>query len=94
MNLYENFQLNTHSFRYVIPGWSMHDDAPGPLKGLGRTGASDNVSSERWFATIKCDEALDDNDTPVQSQPCQNAGSRNEGGSERSSEGLGSRETA
>ena len=32
------------------------------------------------------------NDTPVQSQPCRNAGSRNEGGSERTSEGLDSRE--
>lgn len=35
---------------------------------------------------------IDDNDTPVQSQPCQDAGSRNEGGSERTSEGLEARE--
>lgn len=35
---------------------------------------------------------IDDNDTPVQSQPCQDAGSRNEGGSERTSEGLETRE--
>ena len=34
-----------------------------------------------------------DNDTPVQSQPHINMGSRNEGGFERSSEGLDSRET-
>ena len=35
---------------------------------------------------------IDDNDTPVQSQPCREAGSRNEGGSERPSEGLETRE--
>lgn len=34
---------------------------------------------------------IDDNDTPVQSQPCREAGSRNEGGSVRTTEGLGSR---
>lgn len=34
-----------------------------------------------------------DNDTPVQSQPPYSDGSRNEGGSERSSEGLEPRET-
>lgn len=43
MSLNEYFQLNTHSFRYVIPGWSMHDDAPGPLLGLSLIRASDKA---------------------------------------------------
>ena len=34
----------------------------------------------------------EDNDTPVQSQPCRGAGIRNEGGSERTSEELVTRE--
>ena len=39
-----------------------------------------------------CNEARDDNDTPVQSQPCREAGSRNEGGFVRTTEGLDPRE--
>ena len=34
----------------------------------------------------------EDNDTSVQSQPCRDAGSRNEGGSVRPAEGLDSHE--
>ena len=78
--------------RYVILGWSMHDDAPGPLKGVSHIRASDNVSSERWIAATMCNEARDDNDTPVQSQPCREAGSRNEGGFVRTTEELDPRE--
>ena len=29
--------------RYVILGWSMHDDAPGPLKGVSHIRASDKA---------------------------------------------------
>ena len=65
-----------------------------------RTGASGNAggaiihsqhltaSSERQFGNCLCHETGEDNDTSVQSQPCRNAGSRNEGGSVRTTEGL------
>ena len=49
---------------------------------------SDNVSSERQFGSCLCHETGEDDDTSVQSQPCRNAGSRNEGGSVRTTGGL------
>ena len=52
-----------------------------------RMGASDKSSSERQCGSCQCHETGEDNDTSVQSQPCMNAGSRNEGGSVRTTEG-------
>ena len=52
-----------------------------------RMGASDKPSSERQSGSCLCHETGEDNDTSVQSQPCRNAGSRNEGGSVRTTEG-------
>ena len=51
------------------------------------------VSKGRW--QLQCAMITEeDNDTPVQSQPCRDAGSRNEGGSVRTTEGSDTRETA
>ena len=51
------------------------------------------VSKGRW--QLQCAMITEeDNDTPVQSQPCRDAGSRNEGGSVRTTEGQDTRETA
>lgn len=44
--------------------------------------------SERRIASVLREDIRNDNDTPVQSQPRRDAGSRNEGGSERTSEGY------
>ena len=52
-----------------------------------RRGASGKFSSERPSGSCLCHETGEDNDTSVQSQPCRNAGSRNEGGSVRTTEG-------
>ena len=52
-----------------------------------RRGASGKASSERQSGSCLCHETGEDNDTSVQSQPCRNAGSRNEGGSVRTTEG-------
>ena len=47
---------------------------------------------KRQLQAAMCDDHEEDNDTPVQSQPCRDAGTRNEGGSERSSEEFEARE--
>ena len=50
------------------------------------------VSKGRW--QLQCAMITEeDNDTPVQSQPCRDAGSRNEGGSVKTTEGADPRET-
>ncbi|NLD19890.1 MAG: hypothetical protein GX663_06545 [Clostridiales bacterium] len=50
--------------------------------------ASENVFvSKDGQHPLRATKAKEDNDTPVQSQPSSNAGTRNEDGSERTSEG-------
>ena len=44
------------------------------------------------FAAVLCDDSCMYNETPVQSQPHRDMGSRNEGGSVRTTEGFDSRE--
>ena len=57
------------------------------------SGSTCLVSKGRW--QLQCAMITrEDNDTPVQSQPCRDAGSRNEGGSVRTTEGSDTRETA
>ena len=53
-------------------------------------------SEQRYGCKGRCHQTsamtrIDYNETPDQSQPCREAGSRNEGGSVRTTEGLGSR---
>lgn len=65
----------------------MHDDAPG-----SQTEGATMSRLKCSAAAVYCDDVRKDNDTSVQSQLHRDMESRNEGGSERSSEGLDSHE--
>lgn len=67
----------------------MDDDAPGHRE----TGRATMSRLKGGLQPQLCNEAHDDNDTPAQSQPRRNMGTRNEGGSVRTTEGSDSRET-
>ena len=80
----EPTELNTHSIRYEP--WNMRLQASSMQDRCAKTpkGRATNITGPKGRRQLQCAMTIPGyNDTSAQSQPCRNAGSRNEGGSVR-----------